>query len=154
MNGQRHALARILSGGFLLEGKGDSMKEADQVEHRGEEMCVAASETLGIGWSFLQGVGEPKKILLAGPSPSTTDTTVQELFTRELEVLRTVDVWCTRCGGRCTARCPVCDSGGYWFCAKSSDCLTCEICEHKTELSGSWSDRTKLVDDSLSENFH
>ena len=33
-------------------------------------------------------------------------------------------------------------------------CLNCEICEHKTELSGSWVDGTKLVDDSLSENFH
>jgi hypothetical protein len=98
MNGQRHALARILSGGFLLEGKGDSMKEADKVENRGEEMCVAASETLGIGWSFLQGVGAPKEILFAGPSPSLTDTTVQELLTRELEVIRAVDVWCTSCG--------------------------------------------------------
>jgi hypothetical protein len=75
------------------------MKEADQVEKRGEGVWVVASETLGIGWSFLQGVGAPKEILLAGPSPSITDTTAQELFTRELEVLRTVDVWCTSCGG-------------------------------------------------------
>ena len=62
------------------------MKDADQVEKRGEEVWVAASETLGIGWSFLQGVGAPKEILLAGPNPSPTDTTSQELFTRELEV--------------------------------------------------------------------
>jgi hypothetical protein len=88
------------------------MKEDDQVEKRGEEVWVIASETLGIGWSFLQGVGPPKEIRLSGPSPSPTDTTVQEFFTRELEVLRTVDVWCTSCGGRCTVRFPVCDSGG------------------------------------------
>ncbi len=37
---------------------------------------------------------------------------------------------------------------------KSRGCLTCEICEHKAELSGPWADGTKLVDDSLSENFH
>jgi hypothetical protein len=103
-NGQHHALAGILNGGFLLEGEGDSRKEDDQVEKRGEEVWEIASETLGIGWSFLQGVGAPKETRLAGPSPSPTDTTDQELFTRELEVLRTVDVWCTSCGGRCTAR--------------------------------------------------
>ena len=39
-------------------------------------------------------------------------------------------------------------------CVTSSGFLTCEICEHKAELSGSWVDGTKLVDDSLSENFH
>jgi hypothetical protein len=82
------------------------MKEADQVEKRGEEVWVVASETLDIGWSFLQGVGAPKEIHLAGPSPSPTDNTAQELFTRELEVLRTVDVWCTSCGGRCTNEMP------------------------------------------------
>ena len=49
MNGQRHAYAGILSGGFLPEGEGDPMKEADQVEQRGEEMWVTVSETLGIG---------------------------------------------------------------------------------------------------------
>jgi hypothetical protein len=37
---------------------------------------------------------------------------------------------------------------------KSIGCLTCEICEHKEELSGPWEDGTKLVDDGLSENFH
>ncbi len=47
----------------------------------------------------------------------------------------------------------MCDSGGCWFCVKSSGCLT-GTCEHKTELSGSWTDGTKLVEDSLSENFH
>jgi hypothetical protein len=117
---QHHALAGILNGGLLLEEEGDSMKEADQVEKREEEMLVAVSETLGIGWSFLQAIGAPKEIHLVGTSPSLTDTTAQEHFTRELEVLRTVDVWCTNCGGRCTARCPVCDSGGGWFCAKSN----------------------------------
>jgi hypothetical protein len=116
-NGQHHELEGILNGGFL-EGECDSMKETDQVEKRGEEVWVTASETLGIGWSFLQGVGSPKEILLAVPNPSPTDTTAQELFTRELEVLRTVEVWCTICGGRCIVICPVCDSGGCWFCAK------------------------------------
>ena len=154
MNGQRHAYAGILSGGFLPEGEGDPMKETDQVEQRGEEMWVTASKTLGIGWSFLQGVGAPKEILLSGPSPSLTDTTTQEHLTRELEVVRTVDVWCTSCGGRFTVRCPVCESGVCWFCVKSNGCLTCEICEHKAELSGSWTDGTKLVEDSLSENSH
>ena len=137
MNGQRHAYAGILSGGFLPEGEGDPMKETDQVEQRGEEMWVTASKTLGIGWSFLQGVGAPKEILLSGPSPSLTDTTTQEHLTRELEVLRTVDVWCTSCEGRFTARCPVCESRVCWFCAKSNGDLTCEICQHKAELSGS-----------------
>ncbi len=130
------------------------MKEADQVEKTGETVWLTVSETLDIGWCFLQGVGVPKEILLSGPSPSPTGTTDQELFTWELEVLRTVDVRFTSCGGRYTTTYPVCDSGGYWFCAKSSDCLTCEICEHKVELLGSWVDGTKVVDDSLSENFH
>ena len=69
---------------FLLEGDDDSMKEADLVEKRGEEVWGVSSETLGIGWSFLQGVGAPEEIRLAGPSPSPTYTTDQELFTREL----------------------------------------------------------------------
>jgi hypothetical protein len=72
------------------------MKKDDQVEQRSEEMWVEANETLGIGWSFFQGVGTPKEILLAGPSPSFTDTTAQDLLT-------------------------------------NNDCLTCEICDHKTE---------------------
>jgi hypothetical protein len=76
------------------------MKKDSQVEQRSEEMWVDANETLGIGWSFFQGVGTPKEILLAGPNPSFTDTTAQDLLTRELELLRTLDVWCTRCGGR------------------------------------------------------
>ncbi len=52
-DGQHHALSGILNGGFLLEGEDDSMKEDDKVEKRGEEVWVIASETLGIGWSFL-----------------------------------------------------------------------------------------------------
>ena len=76
------------------------MKEADQVEQRGEEMWVTVSETWLV---LLEGVGTPKEILLTGPSPSITDTTTQEYLTRELEVLRTVDVWYTRCGGRFTS---------------------------------------------------
>ena len=48
----------------------------------------------------------------------------------------------------------MCESRVCWFCVKSNGCLTCEICEHKAELSGSWADGTKLVEDSLSENSH
>jgi hypothetical protein len=58
-NDHHHALTGILNGGFLLKGEGDSMKEEDQVAKRGEEVWVIASETLDIGWSFLQGVGAP-----------------------------------------------------------------------------------------------
>ncbi len=35
-NDKHHSLEGILNGGFLLEGEGDSMKEDDQVEKRGE----------------------------------------------------------------------------------------------------------------------
>jgi hypothetical protein len=46
-NDQHHVLSGILNGGFLLEGEGDSLKESDQVEKRGEEVWVVVSETLG-----------------------------------------------------------------------------------------------------------
>ena len=86
-------------------------KEADQVKQREEEAWVAASESLELGWSCLQGVGAPNEILLAGPSSSTTDITIKDELTRELEVLRTLDAWCTTSRGRLTGRCPVCEPG-------------------------------------------
>jgi hypothetical protein len=33
-------------------------------------------------------------------------------------------------------------------------CLCCEICERETDISGDWIDGTRLVDDSLSLNYH
>jgi len=55
--------------------------EADQFEQGGEEMWVEASETLGMGWSFIQRVPAPQQEnLLTGPSPSITDTTAQDLL--------------------------------------------------------------------------
>ena len=56
MYDRRHALAGILSGGVLPGGECDSIKESDQVGQIGEEMWSTASESLEIGWSFLQGV--------------------------------------------------------------------------------------------------
>ena len=44
--------------------------------------------------------------------------------------------------------------GACWFCARHKGCLCCEISERETDLPGDWVDGTRLVDDSLSLDFH
>ena len=39
------------------------------VESRKGELCVAAIESIEIGWSLLRGLGAPAEITLAGPNP-------------------------------------------------------------------------------------
>jgi hypothetical protein len=53
-------------------------------------------------------------------------------------------------------RCPVCESGGCWFCAKTTTVSPARSVSTRQNrrLSGSWSDGSKLVEDSLSENSH
>ena len=62
--------------------------------------------------------------------------------------------WCEQCGTRFTVICPDCTAGACWFCARHKGLLCCEICEGETDLSGDWVDGTRLVEDSLSLDFH
>ena len=77
-----------------------------------------------------------------------------DYLTRALDALGALNKWCMHCGGRFTAICPDCTAGTCWFCARHKACLCCEICERETDLSGDWIDGTRLVDDSLSLDFH
>ena len=77
-----------------------------------------------------------------------------DYLTRALDALGALNKWCMHCGGRFTAICPDCTTGTCWFCARHKACLCCENCERETDLSGDWIDGTRLVDDSLSLDFH
>ena len=50
--------------------------------------------------------------------------------------------------------CPDCTTGTCWFCARHKGCLNCDICGGEAGPSGDWEDGTRLVDDSLSLDFH
>jgi hypothetical protein len=50
--------------------------------------------------------------------------------------------------------CPECTGGTCWFCARHKGHLYYEIFKGDTDLAGDWVDGTRLVDDSLSLNFH
>ena len=97
---------------------------------------------------FLQGIS------LAGPCPVPQDLDFGEYLTGALETLRAPNNRCTECGGRLTAVCPDCTVGACWFCARHEGCLNCDMCGCEAGLLGDWVDGTRLVDDSLSLDFH
>jgi hypothetical protein len=152
--GRFHLYAGILSGGLLPESAGTPEEEAVLIESRKGELCVAAIETIEIGWSLLRGLGAPAEIMLAGPNPIPTDFDLEDFLTRTLDTLGTLNKWCEKCGGRFTAICPECTAGACWFCVRHRGDLCCEVCERETDISGDWIDGTRLVDDSLSLNYH
>jgi hypothetical protein len=79
---------------------------------------------------------------------------LEDFLTRTLDTLGTLNKWCEKCGGRFTTICPDCTTGACWFCARHRGYLCCEVCERETDISGDWIDGTRLVDDSLSLNYH
>jgi len=46
----------------------EETEDTAQMEQRKEEMWAAAMEAMQTGWVFLQGIGAPKGITLAGPN--------------------------------------------------------------------------------------
>ena len=96
------------------------------IESRKGELCAATIETVEIGWSLLRGLGAPAEITLAGPNPIPTDFGLEDFLTRTLDTLG----------------------------ALNRGCLCCEVCERETDISGDWFDGTRLVDDSLSLDYH
>jgi hypothetical protein len=152
--GRFHLYGGILSGGLLPEGTGSPDEEAALIGSRKGELCVATIESIEIGWSLLRGLGAPAEITFAGPNPIPTDFDLEDFLTRALDTLGALNKWCEQCGGRFTAICPDCTAGACWFCARHKGCLCCEVCERVTDISGDWIDGTRLVDDSLSLNYH
>ncbi len=144
----------ILSGGLLPENTGTPDEEVVLIESRKGELCVAAIESIEIWWSLLRGLGAPAEITLPGPNPIPTDFDLEDFLTRALDTLGTLNKWCEKCGGRFTAIRPDCTTGSCWFCARHRGCLCYEVCERETDVSGDWIDGTRLVDDSLSLNYH
>jgi hypothetical protein len=65
--GRDHAYGGLLSGVFLQEGEGNPEEEAVQMEERKELMWTAVVDTVETSWTFLQGIGAPEGISLAGP---------------------------------------------------------------------------------------
>ncbi len=107
-----------------------------------------------IGWSLLRDLGAPAEIPLAGPNPIPADFDLEDFLTRTLDKMGELNKWCEQCGGRFTAICTDCTAGACWFCARHKGRLCCETCERETDLSGDCVDGTRLVDDSLSLDFH
>ena len=143
-----------MSGGLLPEGVGTPDEETALIKSRKGELCVATIESVEIGWSLLRGLGAPAEIPLVGPNPIPPDFDLEDFLTRTLDKMAALNKWCAQCGGRFTAICPECTAGACWFCARNKGCLCCEICERETDLSGDWVDGTRLVDDSLSLDYH
>ena len=85
--GRDHVYGGLLSGGFLPEGEGKPEEEAEQMEQRKEQMWVTVMESMEIGWSFLQGIGAPEGISLAGPCPVPQDFDFGDHLTGALETL-------------------------------------------------------------------
>ena len=152
--GRDHAYGGLLSGGFLQEGEGKPEEEAVQMEQRKELMWMAVIDTVETGWTFLQGIGAPEGISLAGPGLVPPNWDFGEYLTEVLETLRAPNSICTDCGGRLTSVCPNCTAGACWFCARHKGCLNCDICGGEAGLSGDWVDGTRLIDDSLSLDSH
>ncbi len=90
------------------------------------------------------------------PKGNFIQVPAEDFVTRALDTLGTLNKWCEKCGGRFTAICPDCTTGACWFCARHLGRLCCEVCERETDrgISGDWIDGTRLVDDSLSWNYH
>ena len=143
-----------MAGTAATTGAGTPDEEAALIVSRKGELCAATIESIEIGWSLLKGLGAPAEITLAGPNPIPTDFDLEDFLTRTLDTLGALNKWCEKCGGRFTAICPDCTAGACWFCARHRGCLGCEVCERETDISGDWIDGTRLVDDSLSLNYH
>ena len=152
--GRDHVYGGLLSGGFLQEGEGKLEEESVQMEQRKDQMWVTVMDTVEIGWTFLQGIGAPEGISLAGPCPVPQDLDFGEYLTGTLETLRAPNSRCTECGGRLTTVCPDNTTGAYWFCSRHKGCLNCDMCGCEAGLLGDWVDGTRLVDDSLRLDFH
>ena len=116
-------------------------------------MWTVVMDTVETGWIFLQGIGAPEGISLAGPGLVPPDWDFGEYLTEVLETLRAPNSRCTDCGGRLTAVCPDCTTGPSWFCTRHKGCLNCDIYGGEAGLSGDWADGTRLVDDSLAWIF-
>jgi len=154
LGGLLHLYGGILSGGLLPEGTGAPDEEAVLIESRKDELYVPTIESVEIGWSFLRDLGAPVEISLGGPNPIPGDFDLGDFLTRTLEKLGTLNTRCERCGTRFTTICPDYTVGSCWFCVRHKGHLCCEICEGETDLSGDWVDGTRLVEDSLSLDFH
>ena len=152
--GRLHLYGGILSGCLLPEGTGAPDEEAALIESRKDELCVAMTESVENGWSFLRGLGAPAEISLTGPNPIPGNFDLGDFLTRTLEKMGAFNTRCEQCGARFTAIFPDCTAGTCWYCTRHKGRLCCEICEGVTDLSGDWVDGTRLVDDSLSLDFH
>ncbi len=152
--GRFHLNTGILSGGLLSEGVGTPDEEAVLIESRKGELCEASIESIEIGWSFLRGLGAPEETTLTGPNPIPMDFDLEDFLTRTLDTLGALNKWCEKCAGRFTVILPDCTMTACWFCVRHRGCLCCKVCERETDISGDWIDGTRLVDDSLSLNFH
>jgi hypothetical protein len=152
--GHDHIYGDLVSGGLIPEGEGTPAEEVAQIERRIDEHGVATIESVETGWSFLQGLGAPVEISLGGPNPIHMEFDLGDYLTRTLDTLGALNKWCMHCGGRFTVICPDCTTGACWFCVRHKACLCCKICERETNISGDWIDGTRLVDDSLSLDYH
>jgi hypothetical protein len=152
--GRFYLYGGILSGGLLPEGTETPDEEAALIESRKGELCKATIESIEIGWSLLRGLGAQAEITLAGPNPIPTDFDLEVFLTRTLDTLGALNKWCEQCGGRFTAICPDCTVGACWFCARHRGRLCCEVYKRENDISGDWVDGTRLVEDSLSLDYH
>ena len=144
-------------GSSYRRGRRKPEEETTQMEQRKEQMWVTVMESMEIGWSFLQGIGDPEGITLTGPNPIPIEFDFGEYLTSALEALRTPNNWFIDDGGRLPVVCPDCTTGTNCFCDRHKGCLNCEISGREvdlSDLSGDWVDGTRLVDDSLSLDFH
>jgi hypothetical protein len=69
------------------------------MEQRKELMWTAVMDTVETGWIFLQGIGAPEGISLAGPGLVPPNWDFGEYLTEVLETLRAPNSICTDCGG-------------------------------------------------------
>jgi hypothetical protein len=84
------------------------------------------------------------------------DDVARQIIRKELE--SALDLWtCTSWQDLVDGealRSSDCTAGACSFCVRHRGCLCCEVCERETDISGDWIDGTRLVDDSLSLNYH
>ncbi len=96
--GSLHLYGGILSGGLLPEGVGTPDEEAVLIENRKDELCVATTQSVEIGWSFLRDLGAPSEIPFAGPNPISVDFDLGDFLTRTLDKMGALNKWCEQCG--------------------------------------------------------
>jgi hypothetical protein len=65
---------------FSCEGAPE--EEVTQIDRRKDELFVATIESVETGWSFLQGLGSPAEISLAGPNPIPMDFDLGDFLTK------------------------------------------------------------------------